>query len=81
METRREQNCRHSWKERVGGVERVAWKHITLCEIANGYLLYDAGSSNPMLWDNLEGWNGEGGGKEVQKGGDICILWLIHVEV
>ena len=22
---------------------------------------------------NLEGWNGEGDGKEVQKGGDICI--------
>ena len=23
---------------------------------------------------NLEGWDGEGDGKEVQKGGDICIL-------
>ena len=22
---------------------------------------------------NLEGWGGEGGGKEMQKGGDICI--------
>ena len=22
---------------------------------------------------NLEGWDGEGGGREVQKGGDICI--------
>jgi len=31
---------------------------------------------------NLEGWNGEGDQREVQKGGDICIyLWLIHVEV
>ena len=35
---------------------------------------------------NLEGWDGEGDGKEVQKGGDIYIyiypyLWLIHVEV
>ena len=26
-----------------------------------------------MLWDNLEGVNGVGGGKEVQEGGDICI--------
>ena len=25
------------------------------------------------LCDNLEGWAGEGGGKEVQDGGDICI--------
>ena len=26
-----------------------------------------------MLCDNLEGWGGEGGGKRVQEGGDICI--------
>ena len=26
-----------------------------------------------MLADNLEGWGGVGGGKEVQEGGDICI--------
>ena len=31
---------------------------------------------------NLEGWDGEGDGREVQKGEDIYIyLWLIHVEV
>ena len=26
-----------------------------------------------MLCDNLEGWNGVGGGKEVQEGGDMHI--------
>ena len=26
-----------------------------------------------MLCDNLKGWDGVGGGREVQKGGDICI--------
>ena len=36
-------------------------------------LLYDAGSSNPALWDNLEERDGEGGGREVQEGGDICV--------
>ena len=25
------------------------------------------------LCNNLEGWNGEGGGREVQEGGGICI--------
>ena len=31
---------------------------------------------------NLEGWDGEGDGREFQKGGDMYIyLWLIHVEV
>ena len=29
-----------------------------------------------------KGWDGEGDGREVQKGGDIYIyIWLIHVEV
>ena len=30
---------------------------------------------------NLEGWGGEGDGREFQKGGDICTPMLIHVEV
>ena len=25
------------------------------------------------LWINLEGWDQEGGGREVQEGGDLCI--------
>ena len=34
------------------------------------------------LCNNLEGWDGVGYGREVQKGGDICIpMVLIHVEV
>ena len=28
---------------------------------------------NQGLWINLERWGGEGDGREVQKGGDICI--------
>ena len=27
-----------------------------------------------MLCDNLEGWDRMGSGREVQEGGDICIL-------
>ena len=30
---------------------------------------------------NLEEWDGEGDGREVQKGGDIYNLWLIHAEI
>ena len=29
---------------------------------------------------NLEGWAGKGDGREVQKGGDICISMVIHRE-
>ena len=35
--------------------------------------MYDAGNPKPVLCDNLEGWAGEGGGREVQEGRDICI--------
>ena len=27
---------------------------------------------NQGLWINLEGWDGAGDGRELQKGGDIC---------
>ena len=43
-------------------------------------MLYDAGSSNPMLCDNLEGGMGwEEGGKF--KAGTCVYQWLIHVDV
>ena len=41
--------------------------------IASGDLLYDSGNTKPMLCDSLEGWDGEGGGRKVYEGGDICI--------
>ena len=48
---------------------------------ASGNLLYDAGSSNLALYDNLQGWDGVEGGREAQKE-EICVhLWLIHMAV
>ena len=35
--------------------------------------MYDAGNPKPVLCDNLEGWGGEGGGKEIQEWGDTCM--------
>ena len=40
---------------------------------ASGNLLYGAGSSNLVLCDNLEGWDGVGSGREVPEGGEICM--------
>ena len=34
---------------------------------------YDAGNPKPMLFDNLEGWGGEGCGRVVQEGGSTCM--------
>ena len=43
-------------------------------QIASEIVLYDAGNSNLVLWDNLEEWDGMGGEREVQEGGNICIF-------
>ena len=40
--------------------------------MAHRNLLYGSGNSNGLCI-NLEGWDGEGDGREVEKGGDICI--------
>ena len=34
--------------------------------------MHEAGDSKPVLWDNTEGWGGEGGGRGVWDGGGVC---------
>ena len=36
-------------------------------------MLYDAGNPKLVLRDNLEGWDGEGGRRGLEEGGDIGI--------
>ena len=43
--------------------------------------MHEAGHSKLVLWDNPEGWGGEGGGRGVQDGGTHVHPWLIHVNV
>ena len=42
--------------------------------------MHEAGYSKPVLWDDPEGWDGEGGGREFRMGG-TCTPWLIHVNI
>ena len=35
--------------------------------------MHEAGHSKLVLWDNLEEWSGEGGGRGAQDGQDTCI--------
>ena len=61
-------------EERVRCMERVTWK-LTLPYakyMVNGNLLYGSGNSNRGSCINLEGWDGEADGREVQNGGDMC---------
>ena len=61
-------------REAEGGInwESSTETYTLLCvkQPASGNLLYDAGSSNLVLCDNLEGWDGVGGGRKVQEEGD-----------
>ena len=35
-------------------------------------LMHEAGYSKPVLWDNPEGWGGEGGERGFHYAGDTC---------
>ena len=39
-------------------------------------MLYDAGNSNPVLCDNLEGWEGVDSGRKFQVGGGTSMLMM-----
>ena len=64
-------------KARVGRYEKIELK----------YVYYHMENTWPVqiqrmklvLWDNPEGWGGEGGGRGVQDGGTHLHPWLIHV--
>ena len=48
--------------------------YITVCKIDSKweFALWHR-EPNPVLCDNLEGWDGVGDGREIQEGGDTCI--------
>ena len=41
----------------------------------------ETGHSKLVLWDNPEGWGGEGSGRGIQDGGTRVHPWLTHVDV
>ena len=68
-------------EERVRCVERITLKkksnmetYVTICKIDSQWeFAIWLRKLKQGLCINLAGWDGEGGGREVQKGGDICI--------
>ena len=58
----------------VDTVRGVGQTHIAMCKLDGWWkLVYVAGSLNQVFCDSLEGWDGMGGGRKVQEGGDIRI--------
>ena len=63
-------------EERVRCMERVTWKltYITVCKIDSQLeFVVWLRKFKQGLCINLEGWDGEGDGREFQKREDICI--------
>ena len=61
---------REAWRAAIHG---VAWK-LTICKIYSQHeFAVCLRELKQDLCTNLEGWDEEGDGKEVQKGGDIYI--------
>ena len=70
-------SVKHQHESAIGvHMERVTWKlHITLYKIDSQWeFAVSLRELKQGLCINLEGWDGEGDGSEVQKGGDIRIL-------
>ena len=61
-------------EERVRCMERVTWK-LTLPYVRDSQWEFAVWlrKLKQGLCINLEGWDGDGDGQEVEKGGDICI--------
>ena len=67
-------------EDRMRSMERVTWKLTTLCKIDSRWkFAVCLRELKPGFCINLEGWNGEGDGREFQQGGDICILMAVAV--
>ena len=47
--------------------------HFTMCRIDSQWEFAVTQGAQLVLYDNLEGWDGVGDGREAQEGGDICI--------
>ena len=64
--------CRESNKE----------TYITICKIDSQWeFAVCLRELKQGLCNNLEGWDGEADGREVEEGGGTVYLWLIHVDV
>ena len=69
-------------EERVRCMERVTWK-LTLPYVRDSQWEFAVWlrKLKQGLCINLEGWDGDGDGREVQREGIYVYLWLIHIEV
>ena len=65
-------------RERVNGIETCISSYVK--RIASPGSVQDTGCSGLVHWDDPEGWYGEGGGRGVQDGEQVCTrggsMWM-----
>ena len=83
QDNKRDTDVRKRLLNSVGeGKSGMIWENsIETCilpyvkEMTSASLMHEAGHSKPVLWDNPEGWGGEGG--VVQDRGDTCAAIML----
>ena len=50
-------------------------------QVTSASSVHEAGHPKLVLWDNPEGWAGEGGERGFQDGGTHVHPWLTHVNI
>ena len=76
QDSERDTDVKNSLLDSVGeGQGGMTWENsIETCilsyvrQMTSSSLMHEAGHSKPVLWDNPEGWGGEGGGKGFKMG-------------
>ena len=84
MEKETQQTYGHGEKRGEGEIYEKSnmETYITICKIDRQWeFSVWLGKLKQRRCINLEGWDGEGDGREFQKGGKHIYLWMIHVEV
>ena len=75
QDSKRDTEVKNRFLDSVGGEGGMIWENnIETCIlpyvkwIASPGSMYEIGFSGSVPWDDLEGWDGEGGGRGVQDG-------------
>ena len=88
QDSKRDTDVKNRHLDSVGeGKGRMIWENSTeTCKLsyvkqtASPGLMHETGCSGLMHWDDPEGWDGEGNGKEVEDGEHMythgCFMWM-----
>ena len=63
----------------VNGIETCILSYVK--QIVSPGSMHDTGCSGLVHWDDPDGWDGKGGGREDSGWGTRVHLWWIHVNV